>query len=52
MFLMRLSGSDVYIRLAHVRSCVSAFVQVSGLAIKGSIIVSPSFQIPGALRVP
>jgi hypothetical protein len=52
MFFMRSSGSDASIRLAHVRSWVKGFAQVSGLAIKGSIIVSQSSQIPGALRVP
>ena len=50
MFFMRSSGSDASIRLARLGLSVKVLVHLGGLAIKGSIIVSPSFPIPGALR--
>ena len=48
MFFMRSSSSDASIRLARFGSPVKVLVHLSGLAIKGSNIVSPSFPIPGA----
>ena len=50
MFFMRSSGPDASIRLARLGLSVKVLVHLGGLAIKGSIIVSPSFPIPGALR--